>query len=679
MDTVASLNMTKTEAAERIEKLRREIEHHRYQYHVLDKPELTDAVWDSLKNELAKLEEQYPDLVTADSPTQRVGGKPLAKFKKITHTVAQWSFNDAFTDDDLRAFDERVKRGLSLLENVNVEYMCELKIDGLHVVLTYENGRLLHGATRGDGKVGEDVTHNLKTIESLPLTLREPVNAIVEGEVYIATPDFKRLNAERAKRGEVLFANPRNAAAGGLRQLDPKLAKERRLDCFLYDISQGESENTQEGELRRLRELGFKVNNHARLCRGVDEVRAYWREWEKKKDKENYWIDGVVVKVNKVEEQRVLGYTGKAPRFALALKFAPEQVTTVVEDIEVQVGRTGALTPVAHLRPVQVAGTTVSRATLHNEDEIRRLDVRIGDTVVLEKAGDIIPDIIQVLPKLRTGKERKFVMPKLCPVCGSAIERRVGGKEQTVALFCTNKQCYAQTLRGLAHFTSKVGVDIEGLGPKVVEQLVQAGLVGDAADFYTLTVGDVLPLERFAEQSAQKLISAIAARRVITLDKFINALGIRHVGEETALALAEHFGSVDKLKSATEQQFSEVPDIGPVVAQSLTEWFKDKQNIALLDKFAREGVVVQSHAKPKKTTGKLVGKTIVVTGTLEKFTRDEAKAAIREAGGKVAESVSKQTDYVVVGDNPGSKVDKAKKLGVEILNEEKFTSFLGNQ
>lgn len=669
--------MNKAEAKERIEKLKKEIDYHRYQYHVLDKPEISDAVWDGLKNELAKLEEQFPDLITDDSPTQRVGGKPLDKFKKIRHEVAQWSFNDAFEQDDLLAFDKRIKKDLGLSETEQIEYMCELKIDGLHVVLTYENGKLKHGATRGDGAVGEDVTHNLITIESLPLKLRENVDVIVEGEVYIHSGDFEKLNKERAKNGETLFANPRNAAAGGLRQLDPKLAKKRKLDCFLYDISKGLNISTQAEELNKLKQLGFKVNKNFKFCRGINEVLDYWQKWEKRKDKEDYWIDGVVVKVNQVSLQQQLGYTGKAPRFALALKFAPEQVTTVIEDIEVQVGRTGALTPVAHLRPVKVAGTTVSRATLHNEDEIKRLDVRIGDTIVLEKAGDIIPDVVKVLPNLRTGKEKKFVFPTKCPVCHSAVEKKSGGANKTVAIYCTNKNCYAQQLRGLIHFASKVGVDIEGLGAKVVEQLFQEKLVGDAADFYTLTVGDLLPLDRFAEQSAENLINAIQNKKQIPLERFINALGIHHVGEETALALAYKFGSLEKIKNASLEDFERVADIGPVVAQSLYNWFQDKNNLSLLNKFENENVVIKTSPQ-KKGAGKLVGKTVVVTGTLQNFSRDEAKAAIRAAGGKVAESVSKNTDYVVIGENPGSKSDKAKELGVEILDEKEFNRLINN-
>lgn len=668
--------MNKSEARERIKKLKKEIDHHRYQYHVLDNPALSDAAWDTLKNELAKLEEQFPDLITSDSPTQRIGGKPLDKFTKVRHEVAQWSFNDAFEENDLLAFDKRVKKELNLSDGVEVDYMCELKIDGLHVVLTYEDGKLKHGATRGDGKVGEDVTHNLKTIESLPLSLRESTNITVEGEVYISSKDFEKINKDREKQGLTLFANPRNAAAGGVRQLDPKLARARKLDCFLYDISLGENLPTQDDELNRLKTLGFKVNKHPKLCNGVKEVLKFWQDWEKKKDKEDYWIDGVVVKVNSVEQQQKLGYTGKAPRFALALKFAPEQVTTVVEDIEVQVGRTGALTPVAHLKPVKVAGTTVSRATLHNEDEIKRLDVRIGDTVILEKAGDIIPDIIEVLPNLRSGKEKKFSFPKKCPICGSPVERKAGGVSKTVAIYCTNKNCYAQKLRTLIHFASKVGVDIEGLGAKVVEQLFQEGLVGDAADFYTLTVGDLIPLERFAEQSAQNLIDAIQNKKQIPLDRFINALGIHHVGEETALALAQNFGSLEKIKNASSEEFERVADIGPVVAQSLATWFGDKNNQALLKKFEKEKVVIQMYNSKKTTSGKLAGKTVVVTGTLKNYSRDDAKAAIRSAGGKVAESVSKKTDYVVVGDSPGSKANKAVELGVKVLDEENFVKLL---
>lgn len=670
--------MTKNEARERIAKLRKVIEENRYAYHVLDKPKVTDAVDDSLKHELSELEQQFPEFITSDSPTQRIGGQPLKQFVKVRHEVPQWSFNDAFSDAEIRAFDTRVRKFLNVGGSTKIAYTTELKIDGLHVVLTYEKGKLVRGATRGDGAVGEDVTSNLKTIESLPLTLREPVDMIVEGEVYMPTHVLAELNAIRKKKGQPLLANPRNAAAGGIRQLDPKIAAERRLDVFLYDISRADKPPaTQTEELKRLKELGFKVNPHFRHVEGIDKVVAYWEEWKTKKDKQDYWIDGVVVKLDRRDWQERLGYTGKAPRWAIAFKFPAEQVTTVVENIVVQVGRTGALTPVAHLRPVQLMGSTVQHATLHNEDEIKRLGLKIGDTVVLQKAGDVIPNIVEVLPKLRTGKEKPFAMPKKCPICGSPVERRKGGAAETVALYCTNRNCFAQNLRRNIHFASKGALDIDGLGKKIVEQLMQANLVRDAADFFAITKDELLLLEGFAEKSAQNLIDAIYEKRTPELPRFINAIGIRHVGEETSIALAEHFGTLEKLARATLSELDGIPDVGGIVAQSIVEWFADAEHKKLLQRFAEYGV----RAKPYQTTkkkGPFTGMTFVLTGTLESMSRDEAKERIRALGGDPAESVSSKTSYVVVGAEPGSKYNKAQKLGVSILDEKAFLKLLAS-
>ena len=662
--------LTKEEVRARVKKLRAEIEHHRYLYHVLDKVEISDAALDSLKHELAELERQYPELITPDSPTQRIGGVPLKQFHKVKHTVPQWSFNDAFSAEEIRAFDARVRKFLGLDAKKDVAYTAELKIDGLHVVLTYEAGRFVLGATRGDGVTGEDVTMNLRTIESIPLVLQEPVDVVVEGEVYMARSVLEKLNRERKKRGEPLLANPRNAAAGAIRQLDPKIASERRLNTFIYDLSAGDNlPATQSEELERLRSLGFRVSKHYRRCANIDEVISYWETWQKKKDKEDYWIDGVVLKLDRRDWQERLGYTGKAPRWAIAFKFPAEQATTVVEDIVVQVGRTGVLTPVAHLRPVTVMGTTVSRATLHNEDEIKRLGLKIGDTVILEKAGDVIPDIVQVLPKLRGGREKEFVMPKRCPVCGSPVEKRAGGTGATVGAYCTNKKnCYAQNLERNIHFAARSALDINGLGDKIVEKLMQAGLVQDPADFFALKKEDLLQLEGFADLAADNLLKAIAARKRADMARFINGLGITHVGEETSLALAEHFGSLQKLSRAHEEDLMSVADIGPVVARSIFEWFRDKAHQKLLKKFADNGVVVLSyHAASRK--GPLSGKTFILTGTLETMSREEAKARIRALGGKTSESVSKETSYVVAGKEPGSKYDKAKKFGIQILDE----------
>ncbi len=534
--------MTKQEAKIRIEKLKKEINHHRYLYHVLDKQEISEEALDSLKHELYQLEQRFPEFITLDSPTQRIGSKPLDEFKKVKHQVLQWSFNDAFDPEEMKEFDERIKKQLGKLVNLkSVDYVCELKIDGLHVVLTYRKGIFVLGATRGDGKIGEDVTQNLKTIESIPLGLEKPVDVIVEGEVWMAKRVFEALNKEREKRGEPLLANPRNAAAGAIRQLDSKITAERKLDCFIYDLSSSSIgiPSTQEKELEILKSLGFKINQHYQYCSNIEEVIKFWKKWKNKKETQDYWIDGIVVKVNNRYFQESLGYTGKAPRWAIAFKFPGEEAVTIVRDIQVQIGRTGALTPVAHLKPVRIAGTVISRATLHNEDEIKRLGIRIGDTVIVQKAGDVIPDIVRVLPKLRTGKEKKFYMPNKCPICNTKTERKPG----EAATYCTNLNCFAQEREKMTHFVSKKAFDIEGMGEKIVIQLINEGLISRPVDIFNLKQGDLEPLERFAEKSAKNLIEAIEKSKKISLAKFIFALGIRYVGEETALLLADFVAS----------------------------------------------------------------------------------------------------------------------------------------
>ncbi|MCR4284007.1 MAG: NAD-dependent DNA ligase LigA [Parcubacteria group bacterium] len=673
-----------SKAKERIEKLKKLINHHRYLYHVLDKQEITEAALDSLKHELYELEQSFPDLITTDSPTQRVGGKPLEKFKKIHHKVTQWSFNDVFNEDEIREFDNRVKRlldkefGYPIAKGL--EYVSELKIDGFKIILTYERGILKTAATRGDGKVGEDVTANVKTIESIPLHLNKDVDCIVEGEIWMGKDEFENLNKERGRKGEQLFANPRNAAAGSIRQLDPKIASSRKLDSFIYDLawldyghatSVGiEVPETQIEELSFLKELGFKVNPHFKLCKNIEEVVDFWRVWQKKKDKTKYWIDGVVVKLNNSEWQERLGYTGKAPRFAVALKFPAEQATTVVEDIDVQVGRTGALTPVAHLRPVTIAGSVVSRATLHNEDEIKRLDVRIGDTVILQKAGDIIPDIVSVIKEMRTGKEKLFKMPNVCPICKSKV---VFLKDSPIAK-CHNKKCATRHRRGLYYFASKKAFDIEGLGPKIIDALLDNNLVQDAADFFDLKEGDITPLERFAEKSAKNLIKAINSRREIDFSRFIISLGIENVGESTAEDLAESFHTIENLEKASIQELEKVSDVGPIVARSIYDWFRDNDNKRFLKKLLPR-VMIKKQTQVKGA--KLKKLKFVLTGSLSKMSRDEAKKMIKQLGGEVSESVSKNTDFVVYGSDPGSKYDKAKKIGVKTINEEEFLEILG--
>ncbi|MBI3634053.1 MAG: NAD-dependent DNA ligase LigA [Candidatus Yonathbacteria bacterium] len=678
-------SLSKKDAILRLKRLRDTIEHHRYLYHTFNKSEISPEALDSLKHELAEIEREYPELITPDSPSQRVAGKPLKEFKKVKHRVPQWSFNDAFTEEDMREFDARVKRFLKddyarqapplaslpragLGGQVKPSYTCELKIDKLKIVLSYEKGHLVTGATRGDGKVGEDVTMNVRTIESIPLVLEQPLSLIVEGEVFMSKSEFERQNRERAKRGEELFANPRNIAAGSMRQLDPRIAAARRLQAFIYDIGsiEGTFPKTQQGELEFLSELGFKINSHFKLCKNIEEVITFWNVWKKRSQKEDYWVDGVVVKVNEKEYQDILGYTGKAPRFGIAFKFPAEQVTTIVIDIVLQVGRTGVVTPVAHLRPVSVAGSTVSRATLHNEDEIARLDVRIGDTVILQKAGDVIPDIVSVVKEMRTGKEKKFIFPQFVEDCGGAIERIPG----QVAYRCVNKNSFAQKRRKFYYFVSKKGFDIDGCGPKVIDALLDVELIGAYDDLFTLKTGDILTLPRFAEISAKNLIEAINKARTISLGKFLTALSIEHVGEKTAHDIANAFGSIEKVRRASFGDFNAVYGVGEVVARSLADYFADPHHSDLLDRLL---VYVKiENRKLKIENRKLSGKTFVLTGTLSSMSRDEAKEKIRALGGEVAESVSSKTNFVVAGENPGSKYDKARKLGVRVLSETEF-------
>ena len=666
------------EVLERLEKLKKTIEHHRYLYHVLDKEEISPEALDSLKNELVEIESQYPELITSDSPSQRVAGKPLPEFVKVPHKVSQWSFNDAFSPEDMHDFDKRVRRFLekTSLKNSVPTYIAELKIDGLKVILEYEKGILKTAATRGDGKVGEDVTANVRTIDSVPLQLNEPIDIIVVGEVWMSKSNLKRLNDIRAKEGEPLFANPRNVAAGSIRQLDPKIAASRKLDSFIYDIVYPENKigKTQDEELKILQKLGFKVNNHFKLCKNIDEVIKYWDEWQKKAQKEDYLLDGVVVKVNEKSIQDALGYTGKAPRFAIAFKFPAEQVTTVVEDIQLQIGRTGVLTPVAHLRPVLVAGSTVSRATLHNEDEIKRLDVRVGDTVVIQKAGDVIPDIVKVLTEMRTGKEKAYIFPTHVAICGGdgSIEKIPG----QVAYRCVNKNSVAQQKRKLYHFAGKHAFDIDGLGPKIIDVLLENNLISSYEDIFTLKRGDLLNLPRFAEKSVDNLIASIEKSRKVSLARFIISLSIPQVGEETANDLANHFRSINVLKETDRTTLEALNGVGPVVAEEVYKWFRDKNNKKILERLLKEVKIENPAALPKRAEGPFSGKTVVLTGTLSKMGRDEAKEEIRKRGGDVSSSVSVKTDYVVAGEEAGSKYDKAVELGVKILDESEFLKML---
>jgi DNA ligase (NAD+) len=680
--------MTKQEAKRRIAKLREVINYHEYRYHVLDKPEIGDAAFDSLKHELYQLEQQYPDLITPDSPTQRVSGKALDKFRKVKHKVPMLSLEDVFYKEELQAWEERIKKKLqaSSYRLQKLDYFAELKVDGFAISLIYKNGLFIQGSTRGDGRVGEDVTQNLKTISSIPLRLvlhqklpskkiEERVKRLIKrgeievrGEVYMTVKAFEKVNQERQKKRLPLYANPRNTAAGSIRQLDPKVAASRELNFLAYDIVTDLGQKTHQEEHQISQALGFRTDQ-GQYCKNLKEVVVFWEKIKKQRERLAYQIDGVVVNVNNNKIFEKLGVVGKAPRGAIAFKFPAQEATTVIEDIIVQVGRTGALTPVACLRPVRLGGTTITRATLHNEDEIKRLDVRIGDTVIIQRAGDVIPDVVKVLKRMRTGQEKKFRMPKQCPVCGSQVIRPAGEAIHR----CSNKNCGAQQRERICHFVSKKGFDIVGLGPKIVNQLMDEGLISDPADIFSLTEGDLVPLERFAEKSAANLIRAINQSKEISLAKFIFALGIRHVGEETAINLARHFGQLEKLKKASLEELLKVKDIGEVVAQSIFKWFNNRTNQRLLDKLIKSGLRIKEIRPVKK---KLLGKTFVLTGELDSLSREEAKAKIRELGGDVSSSVSKKTDFVVVGHQPGSKYEKAKKLGVKIISEKEFLEMI---
>lgn len=661
----------------RYEKLKNSINEYRRAYHVYDREDIPESARDSLMRELMEIEEAYPAIVAPDSPTQRVAGTPLPGFKKIRHKVAQWSFNDAFSEDDIRAFDARIKRALKpTFGDVQPTYTVELKIDGLKIVLEYERGVLKTAATRGDGTVGEDVTHNVRTIESIPLSLSRPVDIIVEGEVWMSSKQLETINKNREKRGEPPYANPRNVAAGTLRQLDPKLVAERKLDSFIYDVAQASDPlpDGQDKELEYLRKLGFKVNSHFKHVRTIEEVIAYWHAWKDKGRTQDYWIDGIVVKVNERAYQDELGFTGKAPRFAIAFKFPAEQVTTVVEGIVLQVGRTGVITPVAHLKPVSVAGTVVSRATLHNEDEINRLDVRIGDTVILQKAGDVIPDIVQSLPELRTGKEKKFKWPTHVPECGGdgRIERVPG----TSAWRCVNKNSYAIIRRRFYNFVGKQALNIEGCGPKTIDQLLEKGLIQHYNELFTLTEGDLRSLEGFAEISAKKLIDAIKKARTVELGRLIVGLSIPHVGEETAHVLAKQFRSIDALAAASVDELTATDGVGDVVAREIASWFSLKRHQELVRNL-KDVLVIEAPLKDDPKKQPLAGKTYVLTGTLETYSRDDAKDMLRALGADLAGSVSKKTTAVIAGKNAGSKLDKARELGIPVLSEEDFRRLIG--
>jgi DNA ligase (NAD+) len=653
-----------------IEDLRNIIRYHSNLYYNLDAPEISDAEYDRLMRRLIELEEKHPELITPDSPTQKVGGQPATEFKTVEHTIPMLSLANAFSPEDLRAFDKRVR---SALKQNEVEYVAELKIDGLAVSLLYEKGILVRGATRGDGTVGEDITMNIRTIRSLPLRLfASPPLLEVRGEAYLSKKEFVRINQERREAEENPFANPRNAAAGSLRQLNPKIAAERRLDIFFYGMAQveGRELETHWEVLDYLQSLGLKVNPNRRICKNIEEIIAYCEEWREKRHELPYEIDGVVVKVNSLAEQEILGATVKVPRWAIAYKFPPEQAKTKIREIIVTVGRTGTLTPNAVLDPVYLAGTTVSRATLHNEEIIRQKDIRIGDTVIVQKAGDIIPEVVEVVKEERTGSEKEFQMPNTCPACGSEVVKTEG----EVAVRCQNLTCPAIMREAILHFVSRPAMDIEGMGPALVDQLLEKGLIRDVADLYLLKEEQLATLERMGKKSASNAIRAIEKSKQNPLHRLLFALGIRFVGGRTAKLLAQHFGTMEKLQRATVEELLSVPEVGEKIAQSIVSFFNEEKNLELIDKLRRSGVNLKEGEKMRGT--KLSGLTFVLTGTLASMSREEAKNLIEELGGKVGTAVSKKTNYLVVGENAGSKLDKAQELGIPVLTEEEFKQMI---
>jgi DNA ligase (NAD+) len=680
--------MNKEEARKRIEVLKKEIDENRYLYHVQDKPRVSDAVDDSLKRELSKLEEEYPELITEDSPTQRVGGAPLDKFVKVRHSSPMLSLNDVFAEDDLKKWQERLEKLVGADRFEKSGFFCELKMDGLAVTLIYKNGVFVQGSTRGDGVIGEDVTNNLKTINSIPLKLssnhlggakahprgdRSFVDQDIEvrGEVYLPRKEFEKLNKIQLEQGLPPYANPRNIAAGSIRQLDPKIAASRNLDFMMYGLA-GDSGLQLHSEEHQLAEkLGFKTNPNNKICRDLKEVDGYIKHWNQSRQNLPYQTDGIVVGVNDKSLFNRLGVVGKAPRGQVAYKFPAEEATSVVKDIIVQVGRTGKLTPVAVLEPTLVAGSTVSRATLHNADEIKRKDIKIGDTVIIRKAGDVIPEVVEPIKRMRSGTEKDFKMPSECTICGGEVIKRPG----EVDWFCTSKNCAIKEQRQIEHFVSKGAFEIDGLGPKIIEKLIEEGLIQDQADIFDLKEGDLAPLERFAEKSASNLIKSIEDSREIALERFLYALGIRHIGTQMAVEVAGQFGSLEAIMKAEREDYDQMYGVGEKVSDSLIEYLSDAKNQELIKKLIKFGVKVKDYHSPVLVK-KLNGQIFVVTGVLETLNRDSAHKKIIQNGGKISSSISKNTDYLIAGESAGSKLDKAKKLGVTIITEDDFLKMI---
>ena len=660
------------EIEKKFEKLREEIREHDYLYYVLNQPKISDRQYDELFAELKKLEEENPQLKTPDSPTQRVSGQPLEGFNTIRHVMPMLSMDNTYNADELGAFDERVRKQL---EGVNYDYVVELKIDGVAISLRYEDGVLVTAATRGDGREGDDVTANVRTVKAVPLVLRgDKIPPVLEarGEVYMPTSAFNELNKLRVEAGEPAFANPRNSAAGSLKLLDARITASRNLSFFAYatgELSEPLAENHYQ-TLQKFKKIGLPVNPHIKTGKDIDEVVDICKSWNERRLELDYQIDGMVIKVNRFDQQDILGATGRAPRWCISYKFAAERAETIVESIGVQVGKSGILTPVANLTPVQLSGTTVKRASLHNFDMLAKLDVRCGDTVVIEKAGEIIPQVMEVKKELRPSDTKPFKIPEECPNCGSTVVKDKDG----VYIRCLNSSCSGQLKERLKYFAGRGQMDIETLGSSLIEQLVDIGLVKNFADLYKLDKSDLIELERMAEKSADNVITAIETSKARPLWRFVTALGIRHIGGQSAQILAEHFGSLDKLMEATQEELADIDQIGPTMAKSVYEYFRGSKNKQVIDELLSEGVKPeQPHTRRSE---KLAGKTIVVTGTLENFTRQQIEQAIRQAGGKSSSSVSKKTDFVLVGDNPGSKLDKARKLGVKVIDEKQFMELL---
>jgi DNA ligase (NAD+) len=663
---------TFAQAARRVSRLRREIEYHEKKYYVDSDPQISDFEFDQLVRELQDLEQRFPELITPESPTQRVGEMPVEGFPSVPHRLPMLSLDNCFTVEELRDFEGRIRR---LLPGETVDYVAELKIDGLSISILYRDGKYAQALTRGDGLRGDDVTANIKTIRSLPLVIGDRSEVEVRGEVFLPFESFRKINREQENQGKAPFANPRNAASGSIRLLDSREVGRRRLDAFLYYIYiDGREPPTQWESFEKLKREGFRTNPHSRHCRTLQEVIDYWEEWKEKRDALDYDVDGVVVKVNSAEQRSALGTTAKSPRWAISFKFPARQATTRILDIRVQVGRTGALTPVADLEPVRLSGTTITRSTLHNEDEVKRKDIRVGDWVLIERSGDVIPKVVAVMKERRTGKEKTYVFPARCPVCRSAAFRPEG----EVISRCTNPSCPAKLRESLLHFASRRAMNIEGLGDSLVDQLLEKKLVGAIPDIYSLRSEDLVKLERMGPKSSRNLLAEIEKSKQRDLAALLFALGIRHVGERLAQTLARHFKALDALADASAEALARVEDVGPKVAESIVFFFRQPENAALIRKLKESGLNFESRTE-KRGARPLTGKTFVLTGTLAALEREEAKELIESLGGKVTSSVSGRTDYLVVGESPGSKLDRARELGVATLDEREFLRLVGRE